>query len=108
MDDVNNATRIPEEKHTYEALNWGLTIKWNEFWRAHLDSTSLIIDTEPIFNEALDSPAKIGMKNATCWGGSPDQGCVWADDFHPGPELHHWIAEHVAELASPVFGEFFS
>jgi phospholipase/lecithinase/hemolysin len=106
MDDVNSATRISKEKHAYEVLNVGLTIKWQHFLTTHRART-VLVDTAPIFNEALDDPSKIGRKNSTCWGGPPEDGCVWADDFHPGPELHRWIAGHVAKETEPVFSDFF-
>jgi phospholipase/lecithinase/hemolysin len=106
MNDSNNATRIPAEKKAYEALNSGITNKLDAFRTSHPDSKSVLIDTAPIFNEALDDPSKIGMKDATCWGGPPEQGCVWADDFHPGPALHRWIASHVAALGGRIFDDF--
>jgi phospholipase/lecithinase/hemolysin len=70
---------------------------------------SLLIDTVPIFNEALDDPAKIGEKNSTCdtADSGPDAGCVWNNDFHPGVSMHRWIAQKVEEKARGLWGEFF-
>jgi len=103
----NNETRIQLEKAAYEALNSRLAARWTDFWNDHPNSLSILVDTAPIFNEALDDPAKIGMKNATCEGDLLS-GCVWADDFHPGPALHGWIAKHVADKASSSFPDFFA
>lgn len=69
----------------------------------------MLIDTTPIFDEALDDPRKIGDRNSTCDAGrsGADAGCVWFNDFHPAVNMHRWIAERVVEKAKSVWGEFF-
>lgn len=69
----------------------------------------MLIDTTPIFNEALDDPTIIGERNSTCDVGSSgaDKGCVWWNDFHPGVSMHRWIADKVDEKVKSVWGEFF-
>lgn len=68
----------------------------------------MLIDTIPIFNEALDDPKKIGDKNSTCDVGRAGAaaGCVWWNDFHPAVNMHRWIAEKVRERTKGLWGEY--
>jgi len=92
-----------------QSINTHLSIAYQVWKASHPDVSSILIDTAPIFNEALDTPSKIGKTNSTCdvATSGPDAGCVWQDDFHPGVNMHQWIAEHVAKTASEILTGFF-
>lgn len=71
------------ETIAYGALNSHLQTRLDDFKRSHLDVHSILVDTHPIFNEVLDDPSKIGLRNSTCATdqNGEDASCVWAGSF---------------------------
>ncbi|TLD30120.1 cellulose-binding GDSL lipase/acylhydrolase [Venturia nashicola] len=102
-------TNILRQRLAITSINNHISSSFQTWQSAHSGTKSMLIDTIPIFNEALDDPTKIGDKNSTCDVGRSGAaaGCVWWNDFHPAVNMHRWIAENVAEKAKGVWGEFF-
>ncbi|KAH8660175.1 carbohydrate esterase family 16 protein [Xylariales sp. PMI_506] len=56
-----------------------------------------LLDTQPIFDKALDDPSAYGAADATCYN-SNGLTCLWWNDFHPGQAIHGLVAQAVSEL----------
>ncbi|KAE9961597.1 hypothetical protein EG327_003628 [Venturia inaequalis] len=100
-----NQQNIIRQRLSITSLNTHISTSFETWQSAHPGIKSMLIDTMPIFNEALDDPTKIGDRNSTCDVGrsGASAGCVWWNDFHPTVNMHRWIAEKVAEKAKGVW-----
>lgn len=94
------------EKRLYDDFNVRLYHRVKRFSEEHDDASFMLIDTVPLFNQVLDNPEEFGARDEFCIGGY-DDGCVWADNFHPGRILHEFIARNVVkELEGRIDGFF--
>lgn len=94
------------EKRLYNDFNVRLYRREKRFREEHEDVSIVLIDTALLFNQVLDHPEEFGARDEFCFGGY-DEGCIWADNFHPGRILHEFIARNVVkELEGRIDGFF--
>jgi len=94
------------EKVMYEDFNTRLRERFERFGREHGDAVPVLVDTVPLFNHVLDNPEDFGANDEFCYGGY-DDGCIWADDFHPGRALHEYLARNVVKRLNGTIDGFF-
>ena len=94
------------EKAMYEDFNDRLLEGVERFGREYGDAVPVLVDTVPLFNHVLDNPGDFGADDEFCYGGY-DDGCIWADDFHPGRALHEYLARNVVETLNGTIDGFF-
>jgi len=89
------------EKIVYDAFNGALASKFATFKSRYAGSVRMVlIDTVPMFYQISNNPASLQAPDATCIG--KDQGCLWADDFHPTPKVHLVVAESVKQALQEI------
>lgn len=106
--------RVLSEPDTYQALEKDLCRDFNarlhdhfgRFKREHGNASIVLADTVSMFNRVLDNPREFGARDEFCFGGY-DDGCVWADDSHPGRILHEYVARNVVKSMKGVIDGFF-
>ncbi|KAH9205232.1 carbohydrate esterase family 16 protein [Leptodontidium sp. 2 PMI_412] len=85
---------IEQEVNTFNnLLAEGLTT----FQAAYPDSVAQLLNTTPIFYQALDDPTAYAARDATCYS-SNGVSCLWWNDLHPGQAIHKLVAAAVARL----------
>lgn len=94
------------EKRLYGDFNVQLYNRVGVFRRKHKDAEVVLLDTAPIFNYVLDHPEQFGAIDAFCFGGY-DDGCLWADNFHPGRILNDYLARNVVRALIGRIDGFF-
>jgi len=87
-------------------FNLRLHDRVGRFKREHENASIVLVDTIPIFNRVLDNPEEFGARDEFCFGGY-DNGCVWADNFHPGRILHEYVARNVVKSVDGIIDGFF-
>lgn len=78
------ATRL----ETFKSKNSGVTAK--------------VVDTQPLFNTALDNPTAYNSPDATCTNGD-GKSCLWFNEYHPGFEINLLVAKAVADAYKGSF-----
>lgn len=103
-----NATYTKAQQYSIKIWNDILRRNYDSWTNKHNDLDSFLFDTTGIFNDVLDNPTAFGAKSngSTCYGTLPD--CLWADDFHPGPALHNYVAQSIVKYAGFKFGDWFT
>jgi phospholipase/lecithinase/hemolysin len=94
------------EKEVCHDFNVRLHDRVGRFKRERVNASIVLVDTMPIFNYVLDNPREFGARDEFCFGGY-DDGCVWADDTHPGRILHEYVARNVVKSVNGVIDGFF-
>jgi len=81
---------------------------YNTWTNRHNDLVSFYFDTAGTFDDVLSNPKRFGAgrDGSKCVGTLPN--CLWADDFHPGPALHKYLAQSIAYYTGFKFPEFFT
>lgn len=78
-----------------ETWNSQLQSLADEFGQTHSESSTLVFDTTPIFNQVLDNPKKYGFKDAVEYGKFRS---IWYDMGHVGGGMHRILAKHLASF----------
>jgi phospholipase/lecithinase/hemolysin len=91
---TTNQTIIENEVMTYNSL---LVEGFTNFKAANPDSVAWLLDTTPIFDQAISNPTAYGAPDATCYS-SNGISCLWWNDLHPGQAIHKLVAAAVARL----------
>lgn len=121
------AANVSQYESTLGLFNEALTAFTATVPLAYPDSEVTVIDTQPIFNDILDSPATSGFADSRTFCpsyatistnpniflpqcGWPLAGYVWYNGTHPSWRVHEILAGKVAQvcLISPVFRSPFS
>ncbi|CAN8104103.1 unnamed protein product [Discula destructiva] len=73
-----------------------------KFTSANAGVIAKLIDTNKLFQAAIDNPTAYGAQNATCYD---DDGttCLWWNDYHPGLAIHKLVAAAVADAWKGFF-----
>ncbi|KAL2812914.1 hypothetical protein BDW59DRAFT_178367 [Aspergillus cavernicola] len=85
-------------KAAIASWNTMLSEKATAFAASHPDAVVKVVDTQPVFNEILDSD----VEAANCWN-EDGLTCFWFNDYHPGLVIQDAVAQAVAE----AWGGFF-
>jgi hypothetical protein len=63
------------------------------FIASHEVCKGWVVDTQELFNKAINDPVKYGSKDATCYN-SDGKTCLWFDDYHPGMASSFSVSPH--------------
>jgi len=111
---IERTPRVREKPDTEQTLEKELCHKFNarlrdrvgRFKQERGNASIVLMDTALLFNRVLDHPGEFGARDEFCFGGY-DDGCVWADNFHPGRILHEYVARNVVKGMNGVIDGFF-
>lgn len=92
---ATNATAQAQMKDEVETFNTLLSEGFSTFKEGHSLATAVLLDTQPIFDIALNDPTAYGSANAECYDRDGTT-CLWWNDFHPGQAIHKLIGQAVA------------
>lgn len=94
------------EKELCYSFNARLYDRVEQFKHDYGNANIVLVNTVPLFNQVLDNPREFGAIDEFCFGGY-DDGCIWADNFHPGRILHEFVARNVVKSTNGVIDGFF-
>ncbi|ETS82703.1 hypothetical protein PFICI_04579 [Pestalotiopsis fici W106-1] len=92
-----NATVQEGYRTAVESFNSLLQSKHEDFATAHPQAKTWLLETGPLFNQALNDPQAFGAPDAVCYN-SDGISCLWWNGFHPGQAIHKLLAEALRDL----------
>ncbi|KAH8680560.1 hypothetical protein BX600DRAFT_428553 [Xylariales sp. PMI_506] len=91
---ARNATAQAQMQGEVETFNSLLSQRFETFQQTNSHATAILLDTQPIFDTALNNPTEYGAADAECYNKNGVT-CLWWNDFHPGQAIHALIAQAV-------------